>query len=718
MRKKRHFEIWGSDSEKISGSGDNGMKVVDKGREEVADCQRGLPLLLPCLTSAVSRHRSRTTRLQCHGHNRGRNRKSKCGIAKLSTWTWLRSIFDDTGVLILKMGGFFHDVLEGRVRDVRKWVEGGQKVGLYDEYGNTALHMAAEKGFRGVCKVLLDAGADVNQRNESVGWTAVHYASYEGHADVLRMLIAHGAKADIADKAGDTAEAYAREWDNEECLRVLQDALGKSRSQGARQSESKADSLCDSRDSRSASEEDSDEEDEDESSMMNWVIPPVAAQPKPVVKMEVNNNLMTSKQLGGAMEDLRGRAKSGPVEKWDEEEDGSTSSSFSKSKTSTTSTSSKSKDRWAEEDQDSLCSDNYQSVHLKLPQPPTQAKCLDEEDTESEDTLNLMKEAEKTKTKARPGSIVDRMIMGSKSPAPTQSQGIAGRGREENQRGRKLTGDDVLVVKTIEEAEIKIAAEKVRREKSASRARSASREARIRELVAPQGIEHLLGLQQASMSSATIPDNMTMSCTSILDRLGDESAETEKEALLKRLKELLEGEGRQVADDLALKKRQLEEVEEERCKRVRMLKEAHKKEEEVMMASQKQQLEEQTSRHRGEEARIGQEIAKLEDELERLAAPSQLLSSLSSTPNATISPAPPAKAELSELELELQCCSCSKVCAPPSLIFQCPEGDLICGTCKDSGLKLCPSCRLELAGQTSRNKVLEKIAKKYFKDKN
>ena len=40
--------------------------------------------------------------------------------------------------------------------------------------------------------------------------------------------------------------------------------------------------------------------------------------------------------------------------------------------------------------------------------------------------------------------------MGSKSPAPiqdkTQSQEIASRGREDNQRGRKLTGDDVLVV--------------------------------------------------------------------------------------------------------------------------------------------------------------------------------------------------------------------------------------------------------------------------------
>jgi len=622
------------------------------------------------------------------------------------------------------MGGFFHDVLEGRVRDVRKWVEGGQKVGLYDEYGNTALHMAAEKGFRGVCKVLLDAGADVNQRNESVGWTAVHYASYEGHADVLRMLIAHGARADIADKAGDTAEAYAREWDNEECLRVLQEALGKSRQQATRQSESKADSLCDSRDSRSASEEDSDEdEDEDESSMMNWVIPPVAAPPKtapPAINMDIKNNLMSSKQLGGATEDLRGGSKG----KWEDEEEASSSSSFSKSKTSTTSSSSK-PGRWADEDASSVCSDNYQSVHLALPaQKPSKTRDIEEEDTESEDTLNLMKEAEKTKTKARPGSIVDRMIKGNQSPAPAvsmhESKEVV-RGREETPRRRKLTGDDVIVVKTIEEAEMKIAAEKVRREKSASRARSASREARMRDLVAPgQGLpfEQLLSMQ-ASMSSATIPDNMTMSCTSILDRLGDESVENEKEALLRRLKELLEGEGRQVAEDLASKKRQLEEVEEDRSRRVKELKEAHKKEEEMTEARQKQEQEEQAARHRGEEDRIGAEIGKLEDELERLAAPSQLLSSLSCSSNPpTTSPLPPVKAELSELEQELQCCACSHVCAPPSLIFQCPEGDLICGACRDSGsLKSCPSCRLDLAGQTSRNKVLEKIAKKYFKDK-
>ena len=92
------------------------------------------------------------------------------------------------------------------------------------------------------------------------------------------------------------------------------------------------------------------------------------------------------------MEDLRGGSKSSG--KWEDEEEASTSSSFSKSKTSTTtSSSSKSKARWADEDASSVCSDNYQSVHLALPaaKQPTKVRDMEEDDTESEDTLNLMK---------------------------------------------------------------------------------------------------------------------------------------------------------------------------------------------------------------------------------------------------------------------------------------------------------------------------------------
>ena len=73
--------------------------------------------------------------------------------------------------------------------------------------------------------MLIDAGANINQKNLSVGWTAVHYAAYEGHADILRMLISHGAIPDLPDTSGDTAETYAIEWENSECINILKEAV-------------------------------------------------------------------------------------------------------------------------------------------------------------------------------------------------------------------------------------------------------------------------------------------------------------------------------------------------------------------------------------------------------------------------------------------------------------------------------------------------------------
>ena len=180
------------------------------------------------------------------------------------------------------MKGFLKDVLEGKVREVRKWIEKGENVSQFDDYGNTALHLAAEKGLRGVCKVLLDAGADINQRNSSVGWAAVHYAAYEGHADVLRMLIAHGAIPDLQDKSGDTPETFATEWQNAECVAILREATA------ARRDRDMSEMMMDSDDNRS---DDSDEDDEDESSMMNWIMPPpsVPKQPNVTVTLPAAN---------------------------------------------------------------------------------------------------------------------------------------------------------------------------------------------------------------------------------------------------------------------------------------------------------------------------------------------------------------------------------------------------------------------------------------------
>ena len=56
------------------------------------------------------------------------------------------------------MSGFFKDVLDGKVRDVRKWIERGENIVQFDQYGNAAIHLAAEKGYRGVCKVEKNQG--------------------------------------------------------------------------------------------------------------------------------------------------------------------------------------------------------------------------------------------------------------------------------------------------------------------------------------------------------------------------------------------------------------------------------------------------------------------------------------------------------------------------------------------------------------------------------
>jgi len=159
------------------------------------------------------------------------------------------------------MTNIFLDVSEGKVRAVKSWLEKGADVNVADSNGNFPLHLAAEKGFRGVCKVLLDAGANVNQKNAADGWTAVHLASIEGHTDVLRMLLAHNANLYMRDKEGYTAEYYADRFHNFDSLDVIQE-FKQMRSESVSTFSQGSDS------DRTLT----DESDEDESSMMNWVI--------------------------------------------------------------------------------------------------------------------------------------------------------------------------------------------------------------------------------------------------------------------------------------------------------------------------------------------------------------------------------------------------------------------------------------------------------------
>ena len=209
-----------------------------------------------------------------------------------------------------------------------------------------------------------------------------------------------------------------------------------------------------------------------------------------------------------------------------------------------------------------------------------------------------------------------------------------------------------------------------------------------------------------------------MSCTSVFDKFA-QNGEGEKEVLLKRLQELFTSEENQVDSDLHERKVQLSTLEAEFLKRSNQLKAILQAEEVELVQRQARELSGLKAAQLAEEERIEREILKLEAELESILAPARLLTSLASSSREPEVRRSEVRPELSSLECELECCLCGKVCLPPRHILQCPEGDLLCQDCKERGLPpSCPACRCTLAPELlSRNKVLENIARKYFRQK-
>lgn len=70
---------------------------------------------------------------------------------------------------------------------------------LKDQNGNTALMIAAQKGYTTLIEELLDNEANPNIQNNH-GQTALHFATQNGHAYIAAYLLARGAKHKIKDK--------------------------------------------------------------------------------------------------------------------------------------------------------------------------------------------------------------------------------------------------------------------------------------------------------------------------------------------------------------------------------------------------------------------------------------------------------------------------------------------------------------------------------------
>lgn len=93
---------------------------------------------------------------------------------------------------------------------------------ITENEGSTPLMKAVYMGHADICKVLVDAGADVNFREETTGRTALHRAALQGFPDITQILVDGG--ADVRGNAGATALNVAAMFGHKDVEKVLLDA--------------------------------------------------------------------------------------------------------------------------------------------------------------------------------------------------------------------------------------------------------------------------------------------------------------------------------------------------------------------------------------------------------------------------------------------------------------------------------------------------------------
>lgn len=85
---------------------------------------------------------------------------------------------------------------------------------------STALMQAAERGYNGIIKMLLDHNANIDLRDFS-GNTALNIAASEGDISTMRILIEHGANKENRDNYGMTPFLNAANKDHHEAVKFL-----------------------------------------------------------------------------------------------------------------------------------------------------------------------------------------------------------------------------------------------------------------------------------------------------------------------------------------------------------------------------------------------------------------------------------------------------------------------------------------------------------------
>jgi ankyrin repeat protein len=121
---------------------------------------------------------------------------------------------------------------------MRSMLGAGENPDVRDQYGQTALMLAASRGHLGAVTVLIEAGADLDH-TAKYGLSALMLAVINAHDDVAELLLAAGANTRILGTgtpgfAGKTVLELARERGRERIAEILRRAADQHRDESPR----------------------------------------------------------------------------------------------------------------------------------------------------------------------------------------------------------------------------------------------------------------------------------------------------------------------------------------------------------------------------------------------------------------------------------------------------------------------------------------------------
>jgi hypothetical protein len=105
--------------------------------------------------------------------------------------------------------------VEGRAESVKLLAQLGAKVDTVNEFQNTPLMECAQMGNALMVSVLLELGANPNCQSLRDKNTAIHLAAESGYKEVVDLLLSHGSDPTLRNAYGETfkdMEEFSRRW--------------------------------------------------------------------------------------------------------------------------------------------------------------------------------------------------------------------------------------------------------------------------------------------------------------------------------------------------------------------------------------------------------------------------------------------------------------------------------------------------------------------------